>query len=76
MFRLREEAVSFLFRRILWFECWISMFFEFEEWEMEFRDFFRCSFVSEVVRGSSLESGYSLERVSGVSVYSLRMADL
>lgn len=74
--RLREEAVSFLFRRILWPECWTSMSSKPEEWEIESRDSFRCSSVPEVVRGSSSESGQRPERASGVSVHSFKTADL
>lgn len=47
-----------------------------EEWEMESRDSFRCSSAPGVVRGVSSDSGQSPERDSGVSVHSLRMADL
>lgn len=71
--RLREEAVSFLFRRILWPECWTSMSSEPEEWEMESRDSFRCSSAPEVVRASSSESGQSPDRARGVSVHSFRI---
>ena len=53
--RLREEAVSCRFRRILWPECWTSMSSEPEEWEMESRDSFRCSSAPGLVRGSSSE---------------------
>lgn len=74
--RLREEAVSFLFLRILWPECWTSMSSEPEEWEIESRDSFRCNSAPEVVRGSSSERGQSPERDSGVSVHSFKMADL
>lgn len=74
--RLREEAVSFLFLRILWPECWTSMSSEPEEWEIESRDSLRCNSAPEVVRGSSSERGQSPERDSGVSVHSFKMADL
>lgn len=65
MSRLRKEAVSCLFLRVLWPKCWPSMSSEPEEREMESRDSFLC-----------LRGGGRVELREQVSVLSLKVVGL